>query len=204
VPKSRKWSTDFVNIDGCDSRAEQWYALRVKSRHEQVVSTSARNRGFEEFLPVYQARHRWSDRVKTIDVPLFPGYVFCRLRVENRLPLLTIPGVLHMVGIGKSPVAIVEGEIHSIQEAVASKLWAEPYPFLEVGERVRLQAGPLEGLEGILVEVRKHYRVVVSITMLRRSIAVEIERDWVVPVENRGGPGVLAARTGSPFVPVLS
>ncbi len=166
-----------------DSISEQWFALRVKSRCEKVVSTIARNKGFEEFLPLYQRRQRWSDRVKAVEFPLFPGYVFCRLNPQYRLPLLTIPGVLHFVGIGKAPVPIDDEEILAIQSAVSSGLATEPWPFLEVGQRVRLEDGPLVGLEGFLVEMRKRYRVVVSVTLLKRSVAVEIDREWVTPLD---------------------
>jgi len=169
-----------------DSAREQWFALRVKSRYEKVVSTIARNKGFQEFLPLYQCRRRWSDRVKTIELPLFPGYVFCRLNPQYRLPLLTIPGVVHFVGIGKTPVPVDDEEILAIQSAVASGLSTEPWPFLNVGQRVRLEEGPLTGVEGILIEVRKRYRVVVSVTLLHRSVSVEIEREWVAPIDASG------------------
>lgn len=169
-----------------NSIQNSWFALRVKSRTEKVVSTIARNKGFEEFLPVYQSRRRWSDRFKSVEMPLFPGYVFCRLNPEFRLPLLTIPGVMSFVGIGKVPVPIDETEIAAIQAAVGAGLSAEPYPFLEVGQRVRLAEGPLTGLEGLLVEVRKQQRLVVSVSMLKRSVAVVIDRQWVRPLDAGG------------------
>ena len=128
------------------SEQHPWFALRVKSRTEKVVSTIARNKGFEEFLPLYQSRRRWSDRFKSVEMPLFPGYVFCRFNPEFRLPLLTIPGVMGLVGVGKVPVAIEDAEIAAIQAAVGAGLMAEPYPFLEVGQTVRLAEGPLAGL----------------------------------------------------------
>src|ERR1700691_2358771 len=114
-----------------DSAPCPWFALRVKSRSEKIVATIARNKGFEEFLPLYQSRRRWSDRFKSVDLPLFPGYVFCRLNPEFRLPVLTIPGVLSFVGIGKIPVPIADAEIDTIQRALGAGLLAEPYPFLE-------------------------------------------------------------------------
>jgi len=163
-----------------------WFALHVKARAEKVVSTIARNKGFEEFLPLYQARRRWSDRFKSVELPLFPGYVFCRANPEFRLPLLTIPGVVNFVGIGRVPAPIDEAEIAAIQAAVASGLAAEPYPFLEVGQRVRLAEGPLSGLEGLLVQVRKQHRIAVSVSLLRRSVAVEIERHWIRPLDANG------------------
>jgi transcription antitermination factor NusG len=148
----------------------------------------ARNKGFQEFLPLYQCRRRWSDRLKEIEFPLFPGYVFCRLSPEHRLPLLTIPGVLHMVGIGKIPVPIEDAEIATILAAVQSGLSAEPWPFLEAGQRVRLDDGPLAGLEGIFLGDSKQQRIIVSISLLRRSVAVKIERHWVTPVDSGGRP----------------
>jgi len=163
-----------------------WFALRVKSRTEKVVATIARNKGYEEFLPLYQSRRKWSDRYKSIQMPLFPGYVFCRLNPEFRLPLLTIPGVMNFVGIGKTPIAIDESEIASIQAAIGAGLSAEPYPFLQVGQKVRLAEGPLSGLEGLLVEVRREQRLVVSVSMLKRSVAVEIDRHWVRPIDASG------------------
>ena len=176
-----------MNLEGqIDSAQHPWFALRVKSRSEKMVSTIARNKGFEEFLPLYQSRRRWSDRFKSVDVPLFPGYVFCRLNPEFRLPLLTIPGVLSFVGIGKVPVPIDDAEIAAIQTAVGSGLLAEPYPFLEVGQRVRIAEGPLTGIEGLLVEVRKQQRLAVSVSLLKRSVAVEIDRHWVRPLDAGG------------------
>jgi transcription antitermination factor NusG len=185
LAKRLEWS--MMNLEGpTDSASHPWFALRVKSRSEKIVSTIARNKGFEEFLPLYQSRRRWSDRFKSVELPLFPGYVFCRLNPAFRLPLLTIPGVISFVGIGKVPVPIDEAEIATIQAAVGADLLAEPYPFLEVGQRVRLAEGPLAGLEGLLVEVRKQQRLVVSVSMLKRSVAVEIDRLWVRPLDSGG------------------
>lgn len=169
-----------------DSMQYPWFALRVKSRTEKVVSMIARNKGYEEFLPLYQSRRKWSDRFKSVEMPLFPGYVFCRLNPEFRLPLLTIPGVMSLVGIGKIPAPIEEAEISAIRAAIGAGLSAEPYPFLEAGQRVRLAEGPLTGLEGLLVEVRKQHRLVVSVSMLKRSVAVEIDRHWVRPLDGSG------------------
>jgi len=171
------------SLSGCPL---PWFALRVKARAEKVVSVLTRQKGFEEFLPLYQCRRRWSDRFKSVELPLFPGYVFCRFDPEFRLPLLTIPGVAGIVGIGKAPAPIDSTEIATIQAAVGAGLLTEPYPFLEVGQRVRLAEGPLAGLEGFLVEVRKQQRIAVSVSLLKRSVAVEIERNWVRPLDPSG------------------
>lgn len=115
-------------------------------------------------------------------MPLFPGYIFCRLDPQHRLPVLVTPGVVQFVGIGRFPVPIDDAEIGAIQSVVRSGLQADPRPFLDVGQRVRVEDGPLTGLEGILVEVRKRSRIVLSVTLLRRSVAVEVEHEWVRPL----------------------
>ncbi len=176
----------------------RWFALRVKSRCEKVVATIARNKGFEEFLPLYESRRRWSDRLKAIELPLFPGYIFCRLDPEHRLPLLTIPGVLHFVGFGKIPAPIEDTEVAAIQTAVRSGLSTEPWPFLEVGQRVRLEDGPLAGLEGILVGTSTRERIVVSVTLLKRSVAVAIEPHWANPVDGTPRTPAMAGRPSPP------
>jgi transcription antitermination factor NusG len=167
------------------SELSRWFAVRVKSQHERTVATAIRGKGLTDFLPVYESRRRWSDRVKSVEMPLFPGYVFCHIDPAVRLPILTIPGVMHFVGIGKAPVPIEDGEIQAIQKAERSGLRVEPSAYLNVGQRVRLEEGPLEGMEGILLEVRNHCRIVVSLTLLQRSISVEIERHWVMPVRTQ-------------------
>jgi transcription antitermination factor NusG len=144
----------------------------------------AQNKGVEDFLPLYRSRRKWSDRQKSLDLPLFPGYVFCRLDPRFRLPVLTIPGVLHFVGIGKNPVPVEDSEIAAIQTAVRSGLGAEPCDFLELGERVRIDAGPLAGIEGIFEGASKRHRLIVSVTLLKRSVAIAIEPDWATPLAN--------------------
>lgn len=179
------------------NEAQRWFALRVKSNCERVVAAVARYKGFEEFLPLYRRYHRWSDRSKVVELPLFPGYIFCRINPEFRLPMLTIPGALHFIGFGKVPAPIEDAEVAAIQKAVTSELGAAPWEYLEVGQLVRLEQGPLAGLEGILVETRKECRVVVSVTLLRRSVAVEIERHWVTPIGADRRPLPLRCRMSS-------
>jgi transcription antitermination factor NusG len=130
-------------------------------------------------FPLYHTRHNWSDRSKSVDLPLFPGYVFCRLEAERRFPILTIPGVLHVVDIGKIPVPIDDAEIATIQTAIQSDLNVEPWPFLEAGQRVRLGSGPLSGREVFLVNTAERHRVVLSLSALERSVAVEIDHSWL-------------------------
>jgi len=159
-----------------------WFALQVRSRFENVVTAHLTGMSYESFLPLYKCRRRWSDRFKEIECPLFPGYVFCRLNPFVRLPILMIPGVSHIVGMGKTPVAIDETEIAVIQAAVKSGLPSQPWPFVQIGQKVRIEHGPLCGLEGVLLEFRGHNRLVLSVTLLQRSIAVQVEDAWVTPI----------------------
>jgi transcription antitermination factor NusG len=159
-----------------------WFALHVKPRCEKVISTVLRNKGFEQFLPVYQSRRAWSDRIAKVEIPLFPGYVFCRFDPEQpRLPIVATPGVISVVGVAGRPEPIPEHELEVIQTILRSGKAALPWPYLEVGHRVRIERGALAGVEGILVEAKKQHRVVVSVTLLQRSVAVEVDREWIIP-----------------------
>ena len=173
-----------------------WYALRVKSRYENTVATHLQGRGYESFLPVYKCQRRWSDRFKEIELPLFPGYVFCQFSPLNRLPILSIPGVVHVVGVGRTPIPIDESEIAAIQAAIKSGLPSQPWPFLQVVNRVRIEYGPLCGLEGILSGFRGHQRLVLSVTLLQRSIAVQVDAAWVQPLPpDRSGGSFVSSRS---------
>ena len=163
------------------NNSSKWYAVRVRSQHEDLVARHLRVRGLESFLPLYKQQKRWSDRFKEVELPLFPGYVFCQFNPLNRLPVLTVPGVVHIVGAGKNLLPIDESEIMAIQAAVKSGLPTKPSPFLEIGQKVRIVNGPLCGFEGILLGFRGHQRLVLSITLLQRSVAVEINGEWVRP-----------------------
>ena len=158
-----------------------WYALRVRAQHERVVSNMLHLKGYEEFVPSYRTKKRWSDRLKELELPLFPGYVFCRFDVTKRLPILLTPGVVQVIGIGKTPIPIPEREIDALKSVVSSQLPVGPYAFLHIDQKIRVTTGALEGLEGILL-VKKPFRLVVSITMLQRSVAVEVDEDWIVPI----------------------
>ncbi len=181
---SDKMAEEAAVYPEADKPVEQWFAVQVRPRSEKAVTSIASNRGYEAFLPLRRVRRRWSDRVKQLDMPLFPGYLFCRLEVSHRLPLLTVPGVLGLVGVGKTPLPIDDAEIFNIQAVVKSGLWTEPCAFLESGQLVRLEGGPLAGLEGLYIESRSEHRIVVSVSLLRRSVGIEIEREWVRPLRS--------------------
>ncbi len=159
-----------------------WFALHVRPRHEKTAAAALKSKGFEEFLPLYACFRRWSDRLKRVEAPLFPRYVFCRFAPRESRTVLATPGVLSVVGFGKRPIPVADQEIHALQAIVASGLPAEPWPFLQVGQLVRMDAGPLSGLEGILLDFKSGHRLIVSVTLLQRSVAVEIERLWVRPI----------------------
>ena len=165
-----------------------WYALCVRLGFEIAVSRALGNKGYEQFLPLYPSARRWSDRTKQIHLPLFPGYLFCRLNVQERLlPVLTTPGVISILGSGPVPSAVPEIEISAIQAVVRSGLSAQPVPYLAGGAKVPIEGGPLKGLEGIVLSTKnsnaeKPCRLVVSVSLLQRSIAVEIQREWVRPL----------------------
>jgi transcription antitermination factor NusG len=162
-----------------DSGKNQWFALQVRGRHERLVSTALTNKGYESFLPTYQ---NWegSKRRKYAESPLFPGYLFCRFDAFRRLPILVTPGVIHIVGIGREPVAIDEIEVFSLMRIVDENLQAEPVDFFQIGERVRIVEGPLCGVEGILIDRKGSLQLILSVTLLGRSVRVEINKDRVI------------------------
>ncbi len=170
-----------------DHQQWPWYAIRVRSRCEQLVSAGLRARGFEEFLPRYWSERTWSDRRKRVEMPLFPGYVFCRLDVHRRQNVVMTPGVVSIVGCGSKPEAVPEDDIQAVCRLVDSGILTVPFPFMRTGQRVVIERGPLCGLEGTLVEVKSRLRLVVSIEMLQRSVAAEVDRSWVRPIESRKG-----------------
>ena len=160
----------------------QWYALRTRHQHEKCVSAALRNTGFQEFLPLYTVHRRHHGSLRQFLLPLFPGYVFCQFDFGLRLPVLKIPGVVHVVSAGKDPAPVLEEEIAAVQMIMQSGLASQPWPFLRLGHRVEIAKGPLAGMEGILVRFKSDHRLIVSVTMLQRSVAVEIEGDWVRPL----------------------
>jgi transcription antitermination factor NusG len=166
-----------------------WYAIQIQARLGSIASATLRGKGYEEFLPLYRSRRRWSDRIKQLDLPLFPGYLFCRLDPSDRLmPILTAPGVIGIVGAGKTPIPVDDEEIEAIRAVLRSGLVVQPWPFLRVGSKVYIGGGPLAGVEGIITNTDKVYRLIVSVNLLQRSVAVEIDREWACPSPERIGP----------------
>lgn len=161
---------------------QAWYALHVRSRYENTVAAHLRGRDHEYFLPVYKCRRRWSDRIQEVELPLFPGYLFCKFDPRNRLPVLSIPGVVSIVGVRRIALPIDQSEIVALQATVRSDLRRQPWPFLQIGHKVRIECGPLCGVEGIFLGFRGGGRLVLSLTLLQRSIAVQVDDAWVRPL----------------------
>ena len=164
------------------SQSLPWFALRVRSRAEQLVGIALKGRGYEIFLPTYLECRRYSSCVKRVDTALFPGYLFCRLDVDNRLPVLSTRGVEHIVSCGGVPRPVEDCEIDAVRRVVDARLSAKPWPYLQLGNPVRIRFGPLAGLEGLVVLEKSRERLVLSVSMLQRSVAVEMERSWVHPI----------------------
>jgi transcription antitermination factor NusG len=159
-----------------------WFALHVHTRREPVVQRALDSKSYETFLPTYKECRQYADRVRKIDSALFPGYLFCRLNLDDRLPVLITPGVYDIVRAGEALQPVEDVVIAAIQRVVTSGCNAKPWPFLKAGDKVRVQFGSLAGVEGVLISEKGVDRVVLSISMLQRSVAVEIERSWIQPL----------------------
>ena len=172
--------SEMPEVSFLDHSGSSWYALYVRSRHEKSVHAQLNAKSDDAFLPLYSRKHKWADRWKVVSLPLFPGYVFCRFDADRRSSVLATSGVIDVVRVGSQPAVINAWEIEAIQRVVKSPLPAEPYCDLVKGEQVMMSDGPLKGLTGTLMDVRKGLRLVISVEILRRSVLIEIERDWVV------------------------
>jgi transcription antitermination factor NusG len=178
------------------SSPPQWFAVRTAAGREKFVAAQFENKGFEHFLPLYTSRRKWSDRMKELELPLFPGYLFCRFEISNRLPILITPGVKLIVGFGRVPAPVSAAEIDSLRRAVASGAQAEPWPYLSIGQKVRIREGSLAGVEGILLQIKNAWRIVLSVELLRRSVAVELDRAVIAPAVPAADTRAAAARCG--------
>ena len=181
-----------------------WFAIMVKVNREKNATVVLESAGYKCFLPVNKFARQWSDRIKESERPLFPGYFFCRMNPLNRLPVLVTPGVIQIVGIGKAPIPVEEEEVTAIQRAAESGLSVVPWPYMQVGEIARIEHGPLRGLSGIVIKIKSELKLVLSVNLLQRSVAVEIDCTWV---SARFGVGAIAIHhpsqvTPRPIVPV--
>jgi transcription antitermination factor NusG len=161
--------------------AADWYALQVRPRYEGMVAELLKHKDYETFVPVYCSRRRWSDRTKELKMPLFPGYVFCCFdpRKRSESPVISTPGVLKILGFANKPTALDANEMRWIRLAARPGASARPVPYLSEGAKIRIKDGPLAGIEGILARIKSRDVLVVSVSLLRRSIAVEIDKNSV-------------------------
>ena len=157
----------------------QWFALAVKPRFDKSVARALEGKGYETFVPLYKKCHRYGVRAKNFELPLFPGYVCCRFDIQTRLPILTTPGVIQVLGAGSMPIPLSDLEINSLQTAIKAQLPVQPFPFVDAGQKVRINSGVLSGIEGIVLRSKPSLRLVLSITLLQRSVLVEIDRNHV-------------------------
>jgi transcription antitermination factor NusG len=164
---------------------ERWYAVCVRAQRERATGAILSDKGFESFVPLCSSRRKWADRQKVLSVPLFPGYVFCRMEAMSRLQVLVTPGVYQIVSDSRGPISVPDSEIDAIRRVASSRVVCTPWPFIEVGQRAEITSGSLEGLRGIVTRVKSDLRLVVSVSLLQRSVALEIDATLVRPVAER-------------------
>ena len=171
----------------CHSSPKMWYAAYTAANHEKRVATQLSARSVEHFLPLYESVRRWKDRRVQLELPLFPGYVFVRLALRDRLQVMEIPSVARLVGFNRTPTPLPDGEIEALKASLEGGVRAVPHPYLKVGRRVRITSGPFEGLEGILIRKKNELRFVISLDMIQRSILLQIDSTNLEPLAQGAG-----------------
>ena len=159
-----------------------WYAAYTCANHEKRLAAELGGRGIEHYLPLYSSVRRWRDRRVRLDLPLFPGYVFVRLALRDKLRVLHVPSLVHLVSFNGQPTALSDHEMEVLRWGLADQLSAQPHPYLAVGRRVRVVSGPLAGLEGIIVRKKNRVRFVISLNLIMRSVSVELDDADLMPV----------------------
>lgn len=159
----------------------RWYAAYTRSRHEKTVAEITQRKSIETFLPLYDVVRRWRNGNHRVQLPLFPGYAFVRIALQHRQEVLKVPGVVCLVGFNGTPIALPDEEVERLRQAFSRGLKAAPHPYLTVGQRVRVTAGPLVGLQGILERRKGALRVILSIESIQRSIRVELPTEHLAP-----------------------
>jgi transcription antitermination factor NusG len=184
---------------------KNWYALYTWPRHEKCVAQQIELRSIPFFLPLYRSVRRWKDRRKELELALFPGYVFVQLGLEDRLRVLQLPSAVHLVSFNNQPAALPESEIEGLRQRISAGGRVEPHPYLCVGRRVRVRCGPMQGLEGIIVRRKDRCRVVFSLDLIMRSVAVEVDESEVEPIADTkrrvtlcGGTSIIQTRLLQP------
>lgn len=177
-----------------------WFAAYTSSHHEKRVASHFAEREIESFLPLYSTRRRWKNRCEmNLELPLFPNYVFVHIDPRERVRVLEVPGVQSLVGFGRTPAPLPHFEIEALRAGLGQR-GIEPHPYLVIGERVRIKAGPMTGLEGVLIRKKNNFRVVLALDVIMRSVAVEVDADDLEPAANYGGP--LSQLSGQSIRPI--
>jgi transcription antitermination factor NusG len=166
-----------------DSRDLLWHAAYTNANHEKRVAEQLTSRSVEYFLPLYPSVRHWKDRKVQLQLPLFPGYVFVKMALQDRMRVLQVPGVARLVGFDGRPSVLAQEEIEALKKLLACGIRAEPFPYLTRGRRMRISMGPLAGQEGIVVRRRGSVRVVLSLDLVQRSILVDVGADALEPCE---------------------
>jgi transcription antitermination factor NusG len=182
--------TTYLNaplmLDGYQNR--QWYALYTCAQHERRVFEELERRAVESFLPLYESVRRWKDRQVRLELPLFKGYVFVRMALRDKLHALEVPGVVRLVGFGGVPASLPDEQVDAMRASMTGLLRAMPHAYLTVGRRVRVIRGPLRGTEGILIRKKGTFRLVLSLGLIMRSVAVEVDASDVEPIQSMRVP----------------
>jgi transcription elongation factor/antiterminator RfaH len=179
----------------CEKASQLWYAAYTASRHEKTVAEHLRQRDVECFLPIYETIRRWNNGRHRVQLPLFPGYVFVRMAMSDRLRVLQVPGLVQLVSFQGAPAALPDAEIETLRNALTAGVLAQPHQYLNVGSKVEICRGPLQGMRGILLRRQGQFRIVISVEMIMRSIVVEVEATDVVALDRKNSSIV---RAGSP------
>jgi len=164
-----------------NARVARWYAAYTSANHEKRVAEQLGIREVEYFLPLYASVRQWKDRRVELKLPLFPGYVFVRIALLESLRVLQVPGVARLVGFGGMPTALPEEEMAALRTGLAGGVRAQPHPFLRRGRHARIKAGPLAGLQGIVVRRKNRARFILSVELIQRSVVVEVDEAHLEP-----------------------
>ncbi len=174
-------TTAAIPMPRCDAGESRWFAAYTSPRHEKHVSQQMERRGIQNFLPLYKSVRRWKDRRKELELPIFPGYLFVRMALRERVSVLQVPGVVHLVSFQGRPAPVPDSDIEMLQRQLSQSGRLQPHPFLTIGRRVRISSGPMSGMEGILARKKDKVRVVLSIELIQRAVAVEVDLADIEP-----------------------
>jgi transcription antitermination factor NusG len=182
---SNPFSNHIPALNTITGRDQHWYVAYTYPRHEKAVREQLESKFIETFLPTFVSEKRWKDRRVRIQAPLFPGYVFTRIDLAERSKVLATPGVVRMLSSNGAPVRIDESEIEAVRRCLERGVTLEPYPFLAVGDRVRVKSGVLEGIVGLISRSKDDRRLIVPIGIINQSIAVEIDAQLLEPASTQ-------------------